>query len=79
LTKDDDQRIWHLAADQGFTIVTKDADFQSRSLLYGHPPKVIQLRVGNCSTRRILDLLTDEQDEIRQFFEDPAVSLLVIE
>jgi predicted nuclease of predicted toxin-antitoxin system len=79
LTEDDDQRIWDLAADQGFTIVTKDADFQSRSLLHGSPPKVIQLRLGNCSTRRILDVLTDQQDDIRRFFDDPDVSLLVIE
>lgn len=79
LTGNDDQKIWDLAADQGFAIVSKDSDFQSRSLLHGHPPKVIQLHVGNCSTIHILGLLTRKQDVIKQFLEDPTESLLVVD
>ena len=79
LTGDSDQEIWDLASKQDFAIVSKDSDFQSRSFLYGHPPKVIQLRVGNCSTTHIFDVLTKEQDAIKQFLEDPAESLLVLE
>lgn len=79
LTGDDDERIWNLARDQGFAIVTKDYDFQSRSLVYGHPPKVIQLRTGNCSTGEILNVLTREEAVIRAFLDDPNEALLVIE
>jgi predicted nuclease of predicted toxin-antitoxin system len=79
LTGDNDQEIWDLAAKQDFAIVSKDSDFQSRSLLYGHPPKVIQLRVGNCSTTHIFDVLTKKQDAIKQFLEDSTESLLVLE
>ena len=37
---------------EGYTIVTKDADFRQRSFLLGPPPKVIWIGLGNCSTQR---------------------------
>ena len=43
-----DIEVWLFAKQQGFTIVSKDSDFQQRSLLFGAPPKVVWLRVGNC-------------------------------
>src|SRR5690242_5927878 len=36
----DDQAVWDCAAQNGWTIVSKDSDFQQRAWLYGHPPKV---------------------------------------
>jgi predicted nuclease of predicted toxin-antitoxin system len=33
---------------QNLVIVTKDADFQERSLIAGAPPKVVWIRRGNC-------------------------------
>jgi len=42
-----DTAIWQYAADNSFTIVTKDSDFYERSLIYGFPPKVIWLQ---CAT-----------------------------
>jgi predicted nuclease of predicted toxin-antitoxin system len=79
LTGDDDEAIWTLAADRDFAILSKDSDFLHRSLLRGHPPKVIQLRVGNRSTRRILDLLVREEQLIKGFLSDPKESLLIVE
>jgi len=35
----------------GFVIVSKDSDFQQRSLLYGNPPKVVWIRLGNSSVK----------------------------
>jgi predicted nuclease of predicted toxin-antitoxin system len=35
-----DAAVWQYAAQHGFTIVTKDADFDQRSFLFSHPPKV---------------------------------------
>lgn len=52
-----DPKVWAYAAEHGYTIVSKDADFRQRSFLYGHPPKVIWIRIGNCSTRCIAALL----------------------
>jgi predicted nuclease of predicted toxin-antitoxin system len=41
-----DSEIWDYAKLNGFIIVSKDSDFQQRSLLYGFPPKFTWLRVG---------------------------------
>jgi len=53
LREADDAIIWDYAAQHGFAIVTKNADFRQRSFLLGHPPKIVCLRMGNCSTRAI--------------------------
>ena len=52
-----DPAVWDYAAAQGFVITSKDNDFQQRALLLGHPPKVVWVRIGNCSTADIADLL----------------------
>ena len=43
-----DEAVWTYAARQGFTIVSKDADFHQRSFVLGAPPKVVWIRRGNC-------------------------------
>ncbi len=78
LTGGDDETIWKLASDQQFAIVSKDADFLHRSLLHGHPPKVVQLRIGNCSTGQIHDLFMREESVIKEFLNNPNEALLVI-
>ena len=54
--------------------MTKDADFRQRSLLYGHPPKVIWIKLGNCSTKRIAKLLWEHHSDIKAFAsaDDPS-------
>jgi predicted nuclease of predicted toxin-antitoxin system len=47
LINTDDALIWEFAKFNNFVIVSKDSDFHQRSLLYGHPPKFIYLRIGN--------------------------------
>jgi predicted nuclease of predicted toxin-antitoxin system len=74
----DDSVIWEYAKENGFTILSKDSDFYQRSLLFGEPPKVIFLRVGNCPTNRIAELLRSEVVLISVFFEDPSASILVL-
>src|SRR2546422_6085470 len=39
------------ARDHGLVIVTKDENFHRLSVLLGPPPKVMWVRLGNCSTR----------------------------
>jgi predicted nuclease of predicted toxin-antitoxin system len=48
-----DQEIWAYAREQDFTVISKDNDFRSLSLVNGAPPKVIWLRIGNASTAGI--------------------------
>ena len=52
-----DAEVWDFAQVHDFTIVTKDADFSEMSLLQGFPPKVVWLRIGNCSMQAIEALL----------------------
>ena len=44
-----DEDVWEYACHHGFAIISKDSDFQQRSLLYGPPPKIVWLRFGNCT------------------------------
>jgi predicted nuclease of predicted toxin-antitoxin system len=78
LTNTDDGVIWEYAKANNFVIVSKDADFHQRSLLYGHPPKFIYLRIGNSPTFKIVQLLRDNFDTIIQFEGSETESLLVL-
>ena len=78
LMRSDDGAVWTHARDNGFTIVSKDSDFQQRSLVLGAPPKVVWLRVGNCPTSRIEKLLRDHSVELHTFEVDALQSLLIL-
>lgn len=78
LSAADDQVVWNFAAQNGLTIVSKDSDFQQRALLYGHPPKVIWIRLGNCSTATIAALLRARQSDALAFEADPLASFFVL-
>jgi predicted nuclease of predicted toxin-antitoxin system len=57
LINTDDALIWEFAKFNNLVIVSKDSDFHQRSLLYGHPPKFIYLRIGNSPTAKIIEIL----------------------
>ena len=78
LSNTDDAAIWEYAKTNGFMIVSKDSDFHQRSLLYGHPPKFIYLRIGNSPTSKIIQSLRDNFDTIVQFESSETESLLVL-
>jgi predicted nuclease of predicted toxin-antitoxin system len=71
-----DQVIWAAARNGGITIVTKDEDFPELAIIMGHPPKVIWIKLGNCSTGQVESLIRWRVDEIRAFINDPDVSVL---
>ena len=75
----DDADVWSYAQQHGFTIVSKDGDFSARSFLYGTPPKVVWLAVGNCSTDDIERHLRIHRAGIEAFADDPDAALLVVE
>jgi predicted nuclease of predicted toxin-antitoxin system len=78
LINTDDVVIWEYAKAHNFVIVSKDSDFHQRSLLCGHPPKFIYLRVGNCPTSKIIQVLRDNLETIIQFNNSETESLLVL-
>ncbi|MBL8825848.1 MAG: DUF5615 family PIN-like protein, partial [Planctomycetaceae bacterium] len=73
-----DADVWSFAAANGYTIVSKDSDFQQRALLRGHPPKVIWLRLGNCATAAIVELMHARRADVQEFVADQTASLLVL-
>ncbi len=73
-----DTRVWSYARSNGFTIVSKDSDFYQRSLVLGFPPKVIWIRLGNCSTRAVEQLLRTHVADIQQFETDAAATFLAL-
>lgn len=74
----DDLLIWSFAREHGYTIVSKDADFHQRSLVFGHPPKLVFLRIGNCPTSRITQLLRSSYVLLSAFDSDADTSILVL-
>lgn len=74
----DDPIVWDYAKDNDFMIVSKDADMHDLSLVFGNPPKVIWLRLGNCSTSDVENLLRRDFGVIKSFYEDNHVSLLAL-
>jgi len=74
----DDDTVWQYAAAHGFAIVSKDADFHERSFLRGHPPKVIWIRLGNCSTDDIARLLRQHHADLLAFDQHPEGTFMAL-
>jgi predicted nuclease of predicted toxin-antitoxin system len=73
-----DRNVWAYASEMGYAIVTKDADFRQRSFLFGPPPKVIWIGLGNCSTKKIEELLRRKSDDIIAFCSADEAAFLVL-
>lgn len=73
-----DIEIWEYAKADGFVIVTKDSDFRQRSFLFGQPPKVIWVRLGNCSTSEIATALRGRCEAVQAFLEDAEAAFMVL-
>lgn len=74
-----DSSIWEYAKENNFIIVSKDTDFRQRSFLFGSPPKVIWLSIGNQGTNVIKQLLLENIEVITEFENNPSEGLLVLE
>ena len=73
-----DPVIWEFAKQHGYILVRKDSDFHERSLLYGHPPKVVWIRRGNCSVRHIELILRNKAKEIARLSADKELTYLIL-
>jgi predicted nuclease of predicted toxin-antitoxin system len=78
LDQADDRVLWDYAKQGGFTIVTRDADFNELSILRGFPPKVIWIRRGNCSTNQIEEILRSHLESIQVFAQDSFSGVLTL-
>ena len=73
-----DHVVWQFAMANGFAIVSKDSDFAHRSSLLGSPPKVIWVRIGNCTTMRADFVLRNAAPRIQAFMARSQESCLVL-
>ena len=74
-----DEMVWNHARENEFVLVTQDSDFSDRAVLFGHPPKVIWLRLGNVSTGHMMEVLQSHRLSINAFYKDDARGCLVIQ
>jgi predicted nuclease of predicted toxin-antitoxin system len=79
LMRADDSLIADWAEERDFTIVSKDTDFYQRAVALGLPSKFIWLRVGNCTTATIIDLVRTRAAIVREFIESETESVLILE
>ncbi|CAM3994789.1 DUF5615 domain-containing protein [Flavobacterium antarcticum] len=70
LSNTNDSDIWQFAKQNEYVIVTFDSDFYDISLLKGSPPKIIWIRGGNLTTKKITEIFEDKHLAIRDFIEN---------
>ena len=73
-----DISIWNYAKANGYTIVTKDDDFEKIVLLKKAPPKLIYLKTFNLNTNKISDLIIENKDDIITFINSTENDILEI-
>jgi predicted nuclease of predicted toxin-antitoxin system len=74
----DDRTVWEYARANGFAIVSKDEDFHQRSFLYGAPPKVVWVRLGNCTTTDIEQALRHHHTDLLNFDANEEGAFLIV-
>jgi len=65
----EDPLVWEYAKSNDLMLVSKDSDMHQRSLLFGQPPKIVWVRLGNCSTSEVAGLLRNNLKAIKEFHE----------
>lgn len=73
-----DPEVWEFARDNDYTIVSKDSDFHQRSLLYGFPPKIVWVKLGNCSTKSVEHILRAHRLDLKRFDADATATFLIL-
>src|SRR5262245_31018296 len=74
----DDSTVWEYARTNGFAIVSKDEDFHQLSFLYGAPPKVVWIRLGNCTTADIERALQCHYTDLLNFDANEEGAFLIV-
>jgi predicted nuclease of predicted toxin-antitoxin system len=72
-----DRDIWVYAKANGLTVVTKDEDFHLRTIFDRSGPKVVWVRLGNCSARVVENLLRAERESILRLDTQPERCLIL--
>jgi predicted nuclease of predicted toxin-antitoxin system len=78
LLESPDQLIWKFAKDNGFAVVTADADFDRIAVQRGAPPKVIWLRGCDYATAVAEELIRSQAIGIAEFLHDREQVVLIL-
>lgn len=73
-----DNAVWEYAKQNGYVLTSKDSDFYDKSVLFGHPPKIVWIRRGNCSNKTIELILRNKVEAIETFNNNLDLSFLQI-
>ena len=65
----DDLTIWAYAAQNGYTLISKDADFADLALLAQTEARLIWVRIGNCRKSVLLEAFKNALKKIEQELE----------
>jgi len=77
LKGESDSVIWDFASQRNYIVVSKDCDFFQRSLIAESAPKVVWLKIGNCSTNQLVAFLKQHQTTIRKFIKSWEIFLIL--
>jgi predicted nuclease of predicted toxin-antitoxin system len=78
LERADDRSVWNFAKANDYVILTKDDDFTILLTLFGYPPKVILLKLGNSANHAVIAALQTQRELIEKELSDAAVGLVAI-
>ncbi|MDR3673083.1 MAG: DUF5615 family PIN-like protein [Holophaga sp.] len=78
LAESSDQDVWTYAMANRCLIVTKDSDFAEIQVLRGFPPKVVWIRLGNCTTAQLEALFRSHAEDLERFDADPDSGMLLL-
>jgi len=78
LDESTDKEVWRFARANGYTIVSKDSDFNDLAIYHGSPPKIIWIKIGNCKVAQIEKILRDNSDVIQIFLNNSNSTILEI-
>jgi len=74
-----DTEIFDFAKRNNFAIVTFDSDFCDLNIIRGFPPKIIWIRTGNTTTKKLEDLLRKKSELIELFLSEDFGCLEIME
>ncbi len=73
-----DHVVWEHARMHGHVLVTRDEDFHRLSVVRGFPPRVVWIRLGNCTTRQVAELLRARAADVAAFLADDEAGFLAL-
>jgi len=78
LDKASDLEVWNYAKEYGYTVVTKDSDFNEICTLYNFPPHIVWLRLGNSRITEAERILTLYYEDICKIISENETGIIEI-